>query len=745
MRFFWLCILLAGTVFTLDSISTASVLQLVENLKTSDAPGASLPTHSQARLRSAVLLPGALDACWYVVFAEEALRAGHWRTRETFLDNAPKGREVHWSSLVVWGLQAVAWGLSLGSGRPVIAEVQNAPLYFGFVSFFVCSLVVGGLVMRRFGWALSGFAVLAMSTSFPFYDMFRAGEADHHGLAAAMAMAAVFCLAAGGGGWAAIPGRQSGKNARGEEGRWWFAMGGFFGGVGMWISASTIIPVLAACGVGAFLAFFAGPVRGSKLELRPEHWWVWAKSGAGTALALYLLEYFPRHMGWRLEVNHPLFAAAWVGGGWLLFQTGKWVGTRRGAFRPASDESIIEVPRSRSFGPIAANVLAVMAVFLPMVLVVLFRAAVFAPADPFLLALHEEYIREFAPSWVAYAGEGWLGKLGDVFWWTAFSLGGLAVLLFKRKALSPVWRAPLVIAFTVAGLLQIEGILQIRWAGLCVALWIGCAVLLVAICLREKSQLGLPRPVIIGFAAWAALGAIWSPIDSFRMLLATRGDNSESFPKMLAPTLLLRDIAHRIVLASPERLPIVLSDPTSSTDLVFYGGVRVLGTLYWENMAGLKRAARIFASTSEPEARKRLLEAGVNYLVMPSWDAFARLDAYAPLLARIGETSSGEEPFLARVLDGREWPDWVRPIYYPIPATFGLEGASVKIFEIVPNQTRFQAVRNRGVYHFDAGELRQALKDFEQALAIEPGNKEISRWIPALKRKIEEAPSARSP
>ena len=59
----------------------------------------------------------------------------------------------------------------------------------------------------------------------------------------------------------------------------------------------------------------------------------WGLVGGGASVAVWLLEYFPNHLGLRLEVNHPLYAAAWIGGGEVLrvaAHEGWW---REGALR----------------------------------------------------------------------------------------------------------------------------------------------------------------------------------------------------------------------------------------------------------------------------------------------------------------------------------------------------------------------------------------------------------------------------
>jgi hypothetical protein len=155
-------------------------------------------------------------------------------------------------------------------------------------------------------------------------------------------------------------------------------------------------------------------------------------------------------------------------------------------------------------------------------------------------------------------------------------------------------------------------------------------------------------------------------------------DLSHNLPRTLVPSILLRDIAHRLVEANPRRSPTVLSDPTSSTELAYYGGLRTIGTLYWENREGLKRAAAIFSNPTAEGTHSLLLEAGVTHIVLPSWDDFSDLSAYRRLLG------ASDTSYLERVLAENTKPPWLREYPYPIPESFGIPEERVRVFEVLP-------------------------------------------------------------
>jgi hypothetical protein len=720
--FFAAAALFSIVLVWLDARVTAELLERVAAVATLDAGQLATPVAPGARERSGALLPGALDAKWYAIHAESLLRGEAWRVRSTALDNAPHGRDVHWASLLVWSLAGWAGLLSFFSGRPAVEEVQQAALSFGLVSFAVMAAAFAAMVWRRFGPATAGVALLMVAGSFPVYDMFRSGEVDHHGVAAFFCMACVFALAAGGAGFGQ-PGSRSPRR--------WFIASGVSGGLGLWASASTTLPVIVACGLGAVLGLLV--VRSGDLPVIawPQVWWSWAVAGAATSLVCYLVEYFPSGLGWRLEVNHPLYALAWLGGGWILALLSAWSAGRK-------DLTVqLRVPWPRGAVFTAGSVaLALSAVAAPLLVLRLAGASVFAVSDPFLLRLHGDYIREFAPAWTAHAGPGWPGKLFDLAWWPA--LGAVLVsLLGRRRRSLPAFVGPaLAVPVTAVAVAQAEALWQVRWTGLASGLWI------VLVAVASGLLFGPGRPAMPGRRGWQALaglfflGLVPAIFSTGGAWFALRDGESPRYPKSFVPSLLLRDISHRIIRARPGRVPVVLSDPTSSTDLAFYGGIPVIGTLYWENNEGLKRAARIFSARNETELRRGLAGAGIGFIVLPTWDAFADLTAYSPLLRAGGEDVVGPgRPFLAGVIDGQARPDWLRPVHYPIPSAFGLAGEQVHIFEFVPDQTPFAARRARGLYEFERGDYAAAVKEFEAALALQSDD-EIRSWLPALRQRV---------
>lgn len=711
--FLWLAGIAVLALIATDAFVTSSMLRRITATTTLDPAQQAAPTAPGSRERSIMLLPGALDAKWYLIHTEEVLRGDAWRVRHTGLDNTPMGREVHWASLIPWSLglgALLAGGLS---GVPAAESVQTAALWFGPVSLVLTLGLIGWLVWRRFGAGTAALAILLCAATASFSGMFQSGQVDHHGIAAALCLAGVFCLGAGSAGLSA------------QSSAWWPAASGVFGGLAMWTSTSTALPVIAACGPAWILALLAArPSR--SLCFRPADPWRWSVAGATTSLACYVLEYFPFLMGWRLEVNHPLYATAWLGAGWILSHALRLLALRRGIG--------IADPAAPPGGP-AAAITAMMALAAPVLLLVFLRDRVFVVSDPFLFALHEHYIREFIPLWRTFGEPGAAAKLIDLSWWPLLFVILTTLLLRRRKTL-PGWVPPvLILALVPALVAQVEAVMQVRWTGLATALWIAGVILAAGLATELSSQLAWGRWTRIALGLWVALGLLPATIATVRGAMAIGGDEAGLFPKAMVPPLILRDVAHRLLRA--DAVPRVLSDPTSSSELAFYGGLSVLGTLYWENTEGLRRAARIFSAASESEARALLTETGITHIVLPTWDTFADMNAYARLLAADGAPRYAAAPYLARVLSGDEQPDWVRPIHYPIPDIFGIRECRMDIVAIVPGQTPFEARRARGLYEFERGNHTAAIRCFEEALRLRPGDSELTGWVNALRGRLK--------
>ena len=676
----------------------------------SEVPPHAVPLPSGAREEYLVLPNSSVDARWWVVHTKKMLRDGSWRVRGTMLDNAPDGREVHWSSFLMWVLGVLAWLRSWGTGGPAEWFVADAAVAAGPLLLVFLLGGLGILAQRALGWRPAIFYLLTLLTTQGVVRTFELGEADHHGIVLAFASACALCLVAGGAGFAR---RQD------EAASHWFMASGVAGSAALWVSASTALPILAGLGAGGFLTGWVFARIKEPSPIRPDLWFVWGVAGCLGSLGFYLLEYFPRHMSWRLEVNHPLYAFAWLGGSWLLCRLLE--GRREGKFPLGKPGDWIKAA------------LCVLALAAPVTAITLAGDRVFWVSDRFLLALHKEYISEFQSiaSILRWKGQEQSALVWIIlyFWiWVIFA-GALAMSISGKG--DALFRRALLLLVPATLIMQGLAFWQVRWSSAAFALWalwglVTVAALLRSDLAREWRTIALSAVAIIPWLAFL-LGPL--PAAAF----ATKAERTcldAPLDEDVGGNLLIRDVTHRLLQASLGQVPTVLTGPNTSTEMAYHGGVRVLGTLYWENMPGLKKAAEMFAATTEEETKRLLAEAGVTHIVVPSWSNFG--EAYAKLLAKAQGQDLAGPSYLDSVLKTEEFPVWLRPFAYPIPTSTGIDAQSVRVVAFIPAQNEFEGHFYRGIYHYESGQPDKARAQFEQALIIRPGEPRVQTYLGQL-------------
>jgi tetratricopeptide (TPR) repeat protein len=176
---------------------------------------------------------------------------------------------------------------------------------------------------------------------------------------------------------------------------------------------------------------------------------------------------------------------------------------------------------------------------------------------------------------------------------------------------------------------------------------------------------------------------------------------------------LYRDIAATLRQSSSQPV-VLLSSPNASAGIGYFGGFKTLGTLYWENVAGLSAAAAIFSAHTDDEARALLQARGVTHIALLSNSDFLRgyfafADAGAPADA-IAAT------FGYRLAAGAS-PRWLRLLPFRVrPGT----PSSVLLFEVVPDQTEFDASWSAGSAWLTMGQSKRAERAFRDAIESAP-------------------------
>jgi len=608
--------------------------------------------------------------------------------------------------------------------------------------------------------------------------------------------------------------------------RRWFIASAVTGGIGLWVSTASEAPVLAEVGLGALLATGLLGRNGQSGDIAkpdPTLWRVWGIAGAVTSVFFYLLEYFPSHFGMRLEINHPLYALAWAGGGELLCRLSRWW----------SGEKLAST--AMDWLALAASALAVAIVPL---LIYFYASQVFWVADRFLFIFHEDYIAEFKSLGAFVAGmytgasRAYLPTVVNPLFllavplvaWCWRDLRQLILILACAWVIgSPLyacwsWHASGVMPFTdqfwwiEIGAMAIAAVLALRWPpwfllalGLPIyaaylseqtmsqlddyfwpAVSIPIIVILALMALwkpwEEFSRpakalllLGLPpglatlalsaremRWMEIGYALW--LAALAGTI----MALALSPGYRWTWPRRIAAGIFLaavmipgpglmvygwfhygwkapmsdvevmesvtRDVSQRLRARLGSDPGVVVSGPTTTTWMIYWGGFKGLGTLYWENLEGLKNTMDIYAAPSADRALSLIQARGVTHIALYSWDPF--YEQYARLAhgwhkPTTEAEAEAEKPklrdaFLYSVVDGRQVPQWLRPVYYPMPTDKILRGQWVMIFEVAPQQSKEESYVRLAQWQLAAGSAQNAFASVRNALQIHPN------YLPAL-------------
>lgn len=578
-------------------------------------------TESASALSHRLIRPEfAADGNLWLIFAERLAAGESLRIRDTHVDNAPAGREVHWSNGYAWWLALCGKFTAALCDEPLPLALERASLWANLPLFLVGLSLVGWWVGRRYGALAGGLALLALLGNRALYGGFWPGNVDHHGI---VVLALVGCVL---GAAALVDGLPSGASEpiRSRLALW----SGVWGGVAMWISAATALPVIAALGLGALVAARYSSAQAATTN-RAESWRRWGRSGALTSLAFYFLEYFPDHLGWRLEVNHPLYAAAWWAGAELL-------------------AVLVEQPRTSNSRPTSlarTTLWTLPLILLPLALIAFFPAQVFLPADRIVAGLHG-LILEFLPLWVRLPIEGPAANYE-----TLFVIPGFYALGFWLWGKRPEDRALIAFAVVPLAVSHVMGIWQARWTGGAI---FGELILDIAAARAFSTRTQFSRLLVPALALIVTLPDLWprtrEAIELADPAARMPGDDRQLFLRHCAAAMRTRLPANAVV----------WSTPNTSLDLVYYGGFRTLGTLYWENRAGLQAMSSLAAATTDAEAEALIRRHGVTHLALFTDDDV--LDEIVRVAHPSGTPEQRNATFAVRVFRAGAIPAWLRAL-----------------------------------------------------------------------------------
>jgi len=641
------------------------------------------PTGYEDGVRVLIVPGNNHESYQWIAQTQLMLAGGTWRLRHVDYDNAPFGRAVFSASPYRWWLAVVAWIDHVTSGRPLAVSVERAALFADPLFHLLLLIVTAMYVARCFGSFAAASLVVFLTLAFPFAGSFLPGQPDDDVMVLACVLWSVLPLVHGL--------RQHSRDvSEGAEGpvrvrrdvHQSFLCAGVAGGVGLWVDVSGVAMVLIGIAIGGvavslFRRWNSGGrgVGGCSPRCIFTAWRTWALAGAATSIAAYLLEFFPDHI-WalRLDGNHPLYAAAWLGAGELLVRTTRWI----------EGGQPVRKPRE-----VLAGGLALLAVLSPPAAMLMTQSRGFLPDAPRLTDLPGIAAAEGLITWISRDG---------------LDLTVLATLLPVLLLIAPAWlfrrrgssgvvsRSILMLAWVPVGVALIVAWFEPGWWNHFGAT---LAVLVVAAAGMETSV----RTSAMRWMGLVAVTVVLLPGAAF-FLSQARASASRIVTRGEVEGLIEREFSHWLARQAGREGAVVLAPPRLTTSLFFHGGLRGLATPFRENTDGFAAAVRISAATFADEAKALADRRELTHIVIPTWDPF--LDEYARLGAR--DAKDTLIAMLHRLLP----PRWLRPVPYQLPNIKGFENDSVAVFRVVEVQDNASALSRLAEYLIEMGQIDSA-------------------------------------
>ncbi|NDG73391.1 MAG: hypothetical protein EBY32_19215, partial [Proteobacteria bacterium] len=441
-----------------------------------------------------------------------------------------------------------------------------------------------------------------------FYEGFLPAYPDHHGITGFALMGIVFGIAWAGAGWVQKPEGDAFLPPRSlKQARHGIIFSGISAAAALWISGFSAAVIALGIGIGAMLSvwLFAKRAAAEGSDYHPELWKLWALVTAAGSIFFYLLEYFPNHMAMRLEVNHPFYALAWLGGGWIIYEMTKWI--------RANQNGVAPFPWSHFILPLLAISILPAAIFIG-------GPDVYAIRNEFLIGLMKN-IAEALPLMTRI-------QMGAITWKVAFGYFPLFVvaaifLIFMRRVCSAAKGAYLLLICPII-IVTIMQFLQVRWGMLNGPIYIALAGLIIPQLWRLVPR--LPAFQIGAGIALCVTTYLFS-VDTVNGMLMPFWNQYSSKQNMQVGSgqllaLLHRDIAKALLQNANGKPITLLSSPNSSCLLSTFGGFQTIGTLYWENVEGLDTAAHILNAQSDEEALAMIKQRGITHVALMTWENF---------------------------------------------------------------------------------------------------------------------------
>ena len=673
----WIAFLLgAGAILIWN---TAARISRLNYLSTIGAPAenhtggvtGSAPGDAELTPNNSLPISDELGASYHwLAQTQRMLNRGEARVRHIDYENAPFGRTVLTPSPYRWWLGFLAWCEHLATGAPPATLVEKAALLADPLLWGIIVLGSAILAAKYFGSLSASLISVGLVSLFPFITGFWPGAPDDRGLAQALAMASVLLLSRAA---AAAPENEKAR-------RRWFILAGIAGGLGLWVNVSVQLPVLWGIAGGGLLVPLLAP-RGDTPANGPTPllpWRAWACAGAATTILASLIEYSPSELGkWELSFVHPLQGLAWLGGGELLVQASAWLQNRTFSRSP---KNLVLVSLST-------------AVVIAVPVALLIRHGV----DLFVLDSMGSHLTRLRGGIVAPSLAAWIGIQGPSIWlWlTLAPLGALlpAISVLRNRQIAKPTRAAVAITLgPVMVALSFACVKLIWWQTLDALLLVTLAAVAPGIssqAIGTKARLGWISVVVVLLAPGLIYVLGWD-----------RPSQGDALNRTELQDLILRDLAGWISQHSDPATVIVLSPPSASTVLCYFGAFRGLGSVSDENKDGIRAAIHIMSARNVQEAKEMVNRRKITHIVLLSWDTF--FDDFA-------RAADGQiEGTLIDKLKFTTLPRWLRPLAYPLPSIPGFEDQSVTVLEIVDEQDDATTLGNIALYFAEIGDLGRA-------------------------------------
>lgn len=622
------------------------------------------------------------DAYYWLSYAQDVSSHKGWRTRHTHLDNAPYGRPVHWFSGLNWFLSGMASIVQHAGRIPLSQALEYAGLVSGPILAVLTLLILQAFLSSRLPRWAAIFFLLSIALLPVWRKEFSYGRVDHNGFVVGAVMGMLLCLCAGGMGYLCVQRKTLLPAARAAalRERRWFVAAGVFGGLGLWAQASFVFVVVLAVWTGLFsYSWFCIARRGHTFRtadmrcvLRPGLWRIWTFSGAATSLLFYLVEYFPNHMGMRLEVNHPLYALCWIGLVEALIQfTNHEMGAACNRWRGwAGLTAGLLLPALALWGP----------------------PEWFTLRDPVLLRVHT-LIREFEPLRAVMPHSRWL--------WPLLLFGGFplmiipAAIAFRSSTSAAPRRLRMFVTLATAAMLLWATWNMNRMAGLCMATLVALGYTILDEASSQHKRQGVPHCPSLGLGskgmatllasvlAIFSLGAFGLDLRGAWTRLRT-GDVGDE----VCTRIILRDMALMAQRIIPESDRIVISGFNETPLLQYFGGFRGTGGLYWENLEGLRATFDFLAAYDDEDARRIAAERSLKGVII--WASDQKIDQFHFCKYGHSDPSSVRKSLAYRLAHGGPYPDWIGPV--PFNTSPLAQGMQFMLFKILPERVALPAV-----------------------------------------------------